>query len=124
MKYFLFTILMFSLSCCSQNNRLVLGKKHAQEELNLALSKNTQDNLVNNNTILIKDSTTAIKVAEPILFSIYSKENIIKQRPYETYLIDNYWVISGTLPQEYKGGTFLIIIDARNSQVIKIIHSK
>ena len=52
------------------------------------------------------------------------KENIEKQKPYEIFLIDNHWILSGTLPTNKDGGTFLIIIDARNSKVIKITHGK
>lgn len=124
MKYLILSFLVFSLSCCSQNKRLVLGKEYAKKELKIALSKESQHNIVNNKTILIKDSVTAIKIAEPILISIYGEKNIIKQRPYESYLIDNYWIISGTLPENYLGGTFLIILDARNSKIIKITHGK
>ena len=101
-----------------------MEKSHAEKELKLALSKESQHNVINNKSVLIKDSSTAINVAEPILFSIYGRENIESEKPYETYLIDNYWVIAGTLPEDSSGGTFLIIIDARNSQVLKITHGK
>ena len=124
MKYFFLSFLLLAISSCAQNKRLVLGKENAKEELKIALSKKPQHNVVNNKTIIIKDSVTAIKIAEPILFNIYGKQNIEKQKPYEIYLLENYWVISGTLPENYLGGTFLIIIDARNSQNIKITHGK
>ncbi|MBW1654336.1 NTF2 fold immunity protein [Flavobacterium quisquiliarum] len=124
MKYFFLTLLLVTLSSCAQNKRLILGMEYAKEELKIALSKKTQHNVINNKEIIIKDSITATKIAEPILYDIYGKENIEKQRPYEIYLLENYWVISGTLPENYLGGTFLIIIDARNSQIIKITHGK
>ncbi|MBI4945999.1 MAG: hypothetical protein HY840_06320 [Bacteroidetes bacterium] len=38
--------------------------------------------------------------------------------------MDNYWVISGTMKELHPGGTFLIIIDARDCRVIKITHGK
>jgi hypothetical protein len=101
-----------------------MGKSYAEKELKLTLSKEFQHNVINNKSVLIKDSSTAIKIAEPILFGIYGKENIGSQRPYETYLIDNYWVIAGTLPKDTDGGTFLFILDARNSKVLKITHGK
>ncbi len=101
-----------------------MGKSLAEKELKLALSKESQHNVIDNKSLLIKDSYTAIKVAEPILYSIYGKENIESEKPYETYKIDNYWVIGGTLPKDSSGGTFLIIIDARNSEVLKITHGK
>lgn len=124
MKNFLLSLLLITVSSCAQNKRLVLGEENAKEELKIALSKKSQHNVVDYKRIILKDSTTAIKIAEPILFDIYGKENIEKQRPYEIYLLENYWIISGTLPEGYMGGTFLIIIDARNSQIIKITHGK
>ena len=124
MKYLSIILLAFSLNACSQNNRTELGKSHAESELKLALSKESQHNVIDNKSVIIKDSSTAIKVVEPILFSIYKKKNIESQKPYECYLIENYWVIAGTLPKDMLGGTFLIIIDARNSKVLKITHGK
>ena len=124
MKYFFLSLLLIALSSCAQNKRLVLGVENANEELKIALSKKSQHNVIDNKKLVIKDSATAIKIVEPILFDIYGKEKIEKQRPYEIYLLENYWVISGTLPENYVGGTFLIIIDARNSKIIKITHGK
>jgi hypothetical protein len=123
---YFFTFLMLTLTACGQqqNARTILGKSHAENELKSALSDRTRHNVVDNKTVIIKDSVTAISVAEPILFSIYGKDNIIRQRPYEIYLIDNHWIISGTLPEKSVGGTFLIIMDARNNQIIKITHGK
>lgn len=124
MKYTILILLAFSINAFSQNDRSSMGKSYAEKELKLALSKETQHNVIDNRSLLIKDSSTAIKVAEPILFGIYGKENIESEKPYETYLINNFWVITGTLPKESSGGTFLIIIDARNSKVLKITHGK
>lgn len=124
MKYLLLIFLAFTINSCAQNNRLVLGEKYAKEELDAVLANKSRDNLVDNKELIVKNSNTAIKIAEAILFEIYGKANIEEQKPYEKYLIKNYWVISGTLPERSKGGTFLIIIDARNAQVLKMIHGK
>ena len=123
---FFFALLTISLKTSGQtkSERLILGKSYAQQQLNSALSDKVQHNVIDNESIIIKDSLTAIKIAEPILFSIYGKDNITKQQPYEIYLIDNYWVITGTLPEGHKGGTFLIIINAINNKIIKITHGK
>jgi hypothetical protein len=124
MKYFLLIFLAFAINSCAQNNRLVLGEKYAKEELDAVLAKKPGHNVVDNKELIVKGSKTAIKIAEAILFDIYGKENIERQKPYEEYLIKNYWVISGTLPKRSKGGTFLIIINAKNAQVLKITHGK
>lgn len=106
------------------DDRLILGKAHAEKELQKALSDTSIHNIINSEQVIIKEESDAIKIAEVILFSIYSKENIVKQYPYEVYYIDNYWIISGTLPKGWRGGTFLIILDSRNSAVLRITHGK
>lgn len=88
------------------------------------ITEKSQHNVIDNKNLTIKDSLTAINTAEAILYGTYGKENIIKQRPYEIHFIDSCWVLSGTLPKNSLGGTFLIVLDARNSKIIKIIHGK
>lgn len=102
----------------------LIGKEYAQQELRTALKDKRQDNFVDSKRIIIKDSLTAISVAEPILFGIYGKDQITNQRPYEIYFIDNYWIINGRLSGKCSGGVFLIIIDSRDSKIVKIIHGK
>ncbi len=127
MKLLLFsTILIVSLSACGQtkSDRQLLGRKYAEQELKSSLSDKTLHNFVDNKKLLIKDSLMAINISEQILFSIYGKEQIRKQLPYETYLIENYWVISGTLLKGNVGGTFLIILDSRDCKILRITHGK
>jgi len=99
--YFL-TLLTFTLTACGQTkgDRTILGKSYAEQELKSALTDKLQHNVIDNKTAIINDSLTAISIAESILFSIYGKNNITEQRPYEIYFRDNYWVITGTLPKE------------------------
>ena len=124
MKYLLIIFLSFTINSFAQNNRTYLGEKYAKEELDAVLAKKLGHNVVDNKDLIVKESNTAIKIAEAILFEIYGKENIESQKPFKEYLIKNYWVISGTLPEGSLGGTFLIIIDAKNAQVLKITHGK
>lgn len=123
--YFL-TFLMLTQPACSQqlNDRTLLGKAHAEKELKSVLGGKIQHNIIDHETTIIKDSVIAISIAEPILFSIYGKDNIIRQRPYEVYFINNHWIISGTLPKNSDGGTFLIIMDARDNKILRITHGK
>ena len=121
-----FTFFILTISACGQtnSNRVKLGEANARNKLKVALTDTTIHNVIGVNSLLIKNKETAINVVEPILFAIYSKDNIIKQRPYDIYLIDNYWVVSGTLTKGYLGRTFLIIVDATNSKIIRLTHGK
>lgn len=119
-------LLIFSISACEQqyieDNQQ--GKSIGEKKINDALTDSTGNYFVDNKRIIIKNEETAISVAEPILFSNYGKENIINQRPYRTSNVEDYWIIEGTLAEDYLGGTFLIIIDSRNGEIIKITHGK
>ena len=112
---------LFIFSCSKnpeifkENNNL----KHAESELKNTLIKNAvlPDKV-------IQDSQTAVDVAENTLFNIYGKENIIQQRPYDVNFTENHYVINGTLPQNMKGGTFLIILNSKDGKIIKLTHGK
>lgn len=73
-------------------------------------------------TLNVKDS--AVRYAENILFKIYTKDQILQERPYNVNSVNGYWVITGTMNQEGFGGAFLIIINANNGKVIELIHGK
>lgn len=74
------------------------------------------------NKFVITTSEAAIKVAEPILFEVYGKEEVLDERPYKVYKADDYWLIEGSLPKLYDGGAFEIILDARDARVMSIVH--
>ena len=78
------------------------------------------------NPPLVRDKGTAIKVAEVILFPLYGKETIEKERPYNVTLRNGYWYVSGSMPEgtEVHGGTFFITISERDGQVREIGHFK
>jgi len=124
MKYLFFILL--SLNCYSQSKSNNLEKEYAKKELKIALSEPKFDNRIDNKTNIIADSIIAVKVAEPVLFNLYGKEDIENQKPYEIVFADNYWIISGanSHKKDKADGTFLIIIDARNSKIIKITHGE
>ncbi len=119
--FLVFCQISFSQNSIEQNKE---GRVIAEKELELALSKKTVHNVINQKNIIIKDSLSAITIAETILFTVFDKTSILDQKPYDIHHINNYWIISGTLPKEYKGGTFLIILDDRNSEIIRITHGK
>lgn len=118
--------ILSTLTSCGQNkqDRIALGRKYAEQELKSALTDTTKHNVINNSNVILRDSLTVTTLAETVLFSIYGKTNITRQKPYEINHINNFWVLNGTLPKGTLGGIFLIIIDDRNSRIIKITHGK
>ena len=114
---------MIAYSSCGQNleNRTVPGEQNARKIIKEAIIDKSNKPFYDT---LIKNKKTAIAVAEPILFDIYGKKEIVAERPYECYLIDGYWYISGTLPKDWLGGVFEIIINSKDGKVIKLTHGK
>ena len=116
-------IFILSLFSCGQvfKNRTVLGEKNAKRAVTEAINYKNYKPFYDT---LIKNKETAIAIVEPILFSIYGKKEIVSERPYECYLIEGFWYISGTLPQDWQGGVFEIIINSKDGCVIKLTHGK
>jgi hypothetical protein len=136
-KYLLIGLITLFFSNCSysQNNvknpfentkdslgRIFLGKDFAKTELEKFI--NDPKSNISKGRILITNKEMLISIAEPILFEIYGKEDIIDERPYEIYLFDDYWYMTGTLPKNMKGGTFSIVINRKTCEVVGISHGK
>jgi hypothetical protein len=118
----LFSYLILFLLISYKPSHKVLGIEVAKQELSQALNDELEKPMFVRHPI--RDKKNAVGVAEPILFKIYGENKIADEKPYEIYLIDGYWVLMGTLPKNMLGGTFLIILSAKEGKVIKLIHGK
>ncbi|GGP05067.1 hypothetical protein GCM10010992_19790 [Cloacibacterium rupense] len=115
-------ILFFSASFAqSKNSDLEEARKFVEESLN---NKTAHNVIVKKTSQHLLEKQTIIKIAEATLFQIYGKENILRQKPYKTYRINNFWLIEGTLQEGFKGGVFQIIIDDRTGEIKRITHGK
>ncbi|MBK9636776.1 MAG: hypothetical protein IPO63_02815 [Bacteroidetes bacterium] len=72
---------------------------------------------------LVSNQEVAISICEPILFKIYGKDRIVRQRPYGIHKVDGFWIINGS-SKNTNEENFLIIIDAKNSAVLKCTTTK
>jgi len=115
--FFLTTLITYS-----QTDKSKLGFENAKQELESVLNNESSKQILVD--MVIKSQATAIKYAETILFDIYGQKNIEKQKPYEIFEIDGYWIIEGKLPNGMIGGTFNIIFNSKNGQIIKLTHGK
>ncbi|MGJ8667834.1 MAG: NTF2 fold immunity protein [Patiriisocius sp.] len=96
--------------------------KHAEQLLEYAL-KNKSDR-TEMKFKLIPKKENAINYAEIILFELYGIEKIELEKPYEIHLINDYWIITGTLPKEMVGGVFEMVFDSWNGKVLILEHGK
>ncbi|WP_158963816.1 YbbC/YhhH family protein [Myroides fluvii] len=73
----------------------------------------------------VSDANIAVQIAELILFNIYKKELIIKQRPYNVFFKNNsVWCIEGSLSDDMEGGVFYIEIRKSDGAILKVLHTK
>lgn len=126
---FLFLLSLSLLTACTDtsNNSYVLVKntENSQDPVQDEIQHtNNNHNLLNHTSVLLKTPELAIQVAEPVLFSVYGEKKILDQRPYRVYDTGTYYKIEGSLKEEYIGGTFEIIINKTNAEIIKITHGK
>jgi len=70
----------------------------------------------------VPDRQKAIEIAEQKWLSIYGVK-IFNNKPFNAKLIDNVWIVEGTLNSQ-KGGVPYIEINANNCEIIKVSHSK
>ena len=95
---------------------------HAEQLLNYALKNKSERKIME--TPLIPKKENAINYAENILFELYGKEKIESEKPYQIHLINDYWVITGTLPKGMLGGVFELVFDSWNGKVLMLEHGK
>lgn len=103
-----------------EHGHLFLGEAYARSQLQKFLNDKKQFTW----DTLIRDKETAIAIVEPILFEKFGKEQILTEKPYEVYLINGYWYLSGTIPKGSMGGGFEIIMSAKDGQIIRLTHYK
>jgi hypothetical protein len=73
---------------------------------------------------LIPNEENTIEYAENILFELYGKEKVESEKPYQIHLINDYWVMTGTLKKGMKGGTFVLVFDSWNGKILLLKHGK
>ena len=112
--------LIFCLADSSK--RAFDGENNSRKQLKMFLNDSSANRV--QGEILIKNKQTLIQIAEPILFSVFGRESVISERPYEIYLFGNYWLMNGTMPRNVLGGTVSIAIDRRTCKVVGILHGK
>jgi len=111
----------YAQSNLNKEQKLTFAKEYLKEAIS---NLKNESNLVDGKRLLIKNKKALITFIEPILFDIYGKNLILAERPYECFKIDKYWVAFGYLPQGKLGGTFEVVVDGSNAQIIRIIHEK
>ncbi|WP_312082864.1 NTF2 fold immunity protein [Epilithonimonas hominis] len=130
-KFCLVLIAILNLSCSDKigsDERFILNqnREYAISELTTALenTRTIPESKINYSAKPILDAKSAVNIAEKILFQVYGKDHIKKQRPYNLVFQNDYWILNGTRPEPIIGGVFLIIMNSKNGKIVELIHGK
>jgi hypothetical protein len=72
----------------------------------------------------IPDTNTAVAVAIAVWTPIYGEKQIAQEHPIKAWLIDDLWVVSGSLPEGYNGGVAEAIIRKQDGQILLVRHGE
>ncbi len=65
----------------------------------------------------------AIEIAAIVAEPIYGKSVLAHEQPLQARLEGDVWIVTGTLPAGYKGGTLECRISKRTGQILRMIHT-
>jgi len=72
----------------------------------------------------VPNESVAISIAVAIWVPIYGAEAISRQKPYRATLVNDAWVVEGSLPQGMKGGVALAEIAKKDGRILRVTHGK
>ena len=72
----------------------------------------------------VPDSQTAIRIAEAVWIPIYGEKQISTEKPFKAVLRDDTWLVTGTLPAGFNGGTAEAEISKRDGRILRVIHGQ
>ena len=71
----------------------------------------------------VPDEATAVRIAEAVWLPIYG-ESVLKEKPFHAKLANGIWIVGGTLPEGYIGGTAEAEISKKDGCILRISHGK
>src|SRR5262245_12513240 len=72
----------------------------------------------------VPDAATAIKIAEAVWTPIYRQETLKNEKPFTAQLVNGVWIVRGTLPEGWKGGTAYAEISKETGSILNVTHFK
>ncbi len=117
---FLFALFLQTNIFCQEGDikkgKDILDKYDIKNNSNIELNKNGYH--------LELKKRQAKKIAKVILYDVYGRFNILKQKPFFSCQVNDFWIFQGKIKKNRKGGVFVIIINSKNGSVEYLSHGK
>lgn len=133
-KALFFILALFVMSCTSNTSKMREETQQSQQPeyvMNDSLSTDYYIDMKGYIPVegLVPTADVAVKIAECVLFEIYGKEKIEKEKPFSVNLRDGVWIIEGNIPDIKNGditfcGQVYMEIKKSNGEILKFLHTK
>lgn len=133
-KALFFILALFVMSCTSNTSNMREETQQSQQPeyvMNNSLSTDYYIDMKGYIPVegLVPTADVAVKIAECVLFEIYGKEKIEKEKPFSVNLRDGVWIIEGNIPDIKNGditfcGQVYMEIKKSNGEILKLLHTK
>ncbi len=126
-------VLVFALSLTCLANALAsdqlpeqeyqsLEQKYVQKYYSVVMSAKEQK--YSRKGGFVPDEQTAIAIAVAVWKPIFGNDNIENQKPWRAYLVNDTWIVIGSLPEGYSGGVAWAGISKQTGEILHVTHDK
>jgi hypothetical protein len=74
--------------------------------------------------LVVPTAEVAKAIHSAVAGAVYGKADVEKERPFRAVRSGEYWVVFGSLPPGFVGGTAVTVIRASDGRVMRIIHEQ
>lgn len=131
----LFSILVLFVMSCTSNTSNMKEEKHLSQQPGYVMDDSLSiDYYIDMKGYIpvegfVPTADVAVKIAECVLFEIYGKDNIEKEKPFSVNLRDGIWIIEGNIPNMKDSvvtfcGQAYMEIKKSNGEILKLLHTK
>jgi len=117
-----FTVALLLLSMLGSVTAETTEERFDREYLDSVLGKREHNVLASREAVASPEVAIAIAVA--VWSPIYGEKALSTQRPFVARRLGAYWLVSGTLPTGFRGGTADAVIRAQNGEVLYVSHGR
>ncbi|NJK92684.1 MAG: hypothetical protein HC904_13185 [Blastochloris sp.] len=71
---------------------------------------------------VVPDEATAVAIAKAVCLPIYGESSISRQLPLKAKLINELWIVRGTLGKEFVGGVIIVEISKKDGKIYSVSH--
>lgn len=125
---------LFAVSCTTSTSNIKEEKQSSQQSEYVINDSLSADYYVDMKSYVpsegfVPTAVVAVRIAECVLFEIYGKEYIEREKPFSVNLENGVWIIEGNIPKINDSimtfcGQSYIEIKKSNGEILKLLHTK